>query len=72
MMRWTEEMRDVHGYISGNREIMLINNPGSESVGYGLNVAKMPRRMNVAYSGSCLRIVKNGYFVSSKRALTEI
>lgn len=48
--------RDVQGYISGKREIMLMNKPGSEIVGYGLKVARMPSRMKAAYSGSCLHI----------------
>jgi hypothetical protein len=42
------------GYVSGNRAIMLKNRPGSERVGYALNVAKMPRRRKAAYRGSYL------------------
>jgi hypothetical protein len=48
--------RDVQGYISGKREIMLMNKPGSEIVGYGLKVARIPSRMKAAYNGSCLPI----------------
>ena len=52
---------------------MLMNKPGSERVGYGLNVARMPRRMKAAYRGSCLRSHKHKYiFLSNKEVLTEI
>jgi hypothetical protein len=41
---------------------MLMNRPGSDSVGYGLNVARIPRRIKAANSGSCLcTIIKMGY-----------
>ena len=33
---------------------MLMNRPGSDRVGYALNVARNPRRTKAAYSGSCL------------------
>jgi hypothetical protein len=41
---------------------MLMNRPGSDSVGYGLNVARIPRRMKAANSASCLcTVIKMGY-----------
>ena len=40
---------------------MLMNKPGSESVRYGLNVPKIPRRIKAAYNGSCLSIHENSF-----------
>ena len=44
----------AQGYISGKRGIRLRKRPGSDRVGYGLNVPRTPRSRKVAYSGSCL------------------
>jgi hypothetical protein len=44
----------VRGYVSGKREIKLRKRPGSDRVGYGLKVPRMPRRRKLAYRGSCL------------------
>jgi len=33
---------------------MLKKRPGSESVGYGLKIPRIPNIMKVAYRGSCL------------------
>lgn len=45
---------DAQGYVSGKRETRLKKRPGSDKVGYGLKVPRMPSRRKVAYSGSCL------------------
>lgn len=47
--------RGIHEKISGKTAIMLMNRPGSDSVRYGLKVDNTPRRIKVAYNGSCLR-----------------
>ena len=44
----------ARGYVSGKREIKLRKRPGSDRVGYGLNVPRIPRRRKLAYRGSCL------------------
>jgi hypothetical protein len=46
--------KHVQGYVSGKRAIRLRNRPGSERVGYGLKVPRIPSIRKVAYKGSCL------------------
>ena len=47
---------------------MLMNRPGSDSVGYGLNVARIPRRMKAANSASCLCTgIRNGLYLDFTR-----
>ena len=48
--------RHARSYISGNSDIILKNNPGSAIVGYGLKIARIPCRINVANRESCLYV----------------
>jgi hypothetical protein len=38
----------AQGYVSGKREMRLRKRPGSDRVGYGLKVPRIPRRRKVA------------------------
>lgn len=46
---------DLPEIISGNIAYMEVKSPGSDNVGYDLNMAITPCRMNVAKRGSCLK-----------------
>lgn len=39
---------NLQGYVSGNSDHMLKKSPGSESVGYALNVADTPHKRKIA------------------------
>jgi hypothetical protein len=52
--RTDERGEHAQGYVSGKRVIRLRKRPGSDRVGYGLNVPRTPRRRKHAYKGSCL------------------
>jgi len=51
------------GSSSGNKAYIAVKRPGSDSVGYDLNVAIIPSSMKVANNGSCpsLTIIGIGY-----------
>lgn len=59
-------MKDAQGYISGKTDRALRKTPGSDNVGYALNVPRTPRRRKVAYSGSYLRFLVNMFALQRK------